>query len=131
MINILLVEDDNTCALLTAMALDKSDYGEFKVKRVRTIEECKTEMAKGGFDCYLIDNSLGDGLTGIELLNELHGHAPGPFIMLTASEDPLLFLSAIQGGAVDFVNKRELQAKKALLAQRIICAIANFKRFEK
>lgn len=74
------------------------------------------------WDVLIVDQALGDG-TGVELLERLAaGGSITPAIMLTGSIERSTDLAAMAAGAVDFVSKPDLDARRLERAVRYAVA---------
>jgi len=66
--------------------------------------EARPHLEAGGFDLLLLDYHL-PGLTGLDVLRELRGHAHPPVIMLTGQDDVATAVETLRAGASDYVSK--------------------------
>lgn len=108
---LLLVEDDERLALLTARYLEQ--YG-IKVTRVANGREAITVATQGAFDLVLLDLML-PGCDGLEVCRALRAEIDVPIIMVTARADEADRVLGLELGADDYVSKpfslRELLAR--------------------
>lgn len=99
---ILLIDDD--AAILRAFRRALEDEGH-EVVAVRCMAEADAALQRGVFDVCVLDLYL-DGESGLELLPRLHKAAPWlRVLMVTASNDVGIAISAIRAGAADFLVK--------------------------
>jgi DNA-binding NtrC family response regulator len=99
---VLIVDDDEAIRTSTAESLARHD------REVRTAESATTALA--GLDRWRPDVVLSDvrmpGLDGLELLQLLSERVPeADVIMMTAFDDMPTIVSAMRGGAVEFLVK--------------------------
>jgi DNA-binding response OmpR family regulator len=108
---LLMVEDDERLALLTARYLEQ--YG-LTVTRVADGREAIRVGTHGGFDLVLLDLML-PGCDGLEVCRSLRAHVDAPIIILTARTDEADRILGLEMGADDYVSKpfsaRELLAR--------------------
>jgi DNA-binding response OmpR family regulator len=108
---LLMVEDDERLALLTARYLEQ--YG-LTVTRVTDGMEAIRIGTQGGFDIVLLDLML-PGCDGLEVCRRLRSHLDVPIIILTARADEADRVLGLEMGADDYVAKpfssRELLAR--------------------
>ncbi len=109
MCRILIVDDD---ALFCHMLADRLRREVGKDKLI--IEESNSaeaaqqmvQNATEPFDILLIDNRLGPGLSGIDLIENLHGnHARMDFVLFTGLDEPEIGLRAYMAGAHRYLVK--------------------------
>jgi signal transduction histidine kinase/DNA-binding response OmpR family regulator len=104
-IRILYVEDDPTDRELTRRAL-RQHAPEIEIRLVGSGREAREVISTQPFDLILLDYRLPD-VEELELLKELLVASPGvPVVMVTASGDPDLAVSALKLGASDYVVKK-------------------------
>ncbi len=104
-INVLLVEDSPTDALLLREALAGATLVQFRMAHVDRLEEALKRMQEQQFDVILLDLGLPDS-QGLDTFSKVHDHAPGvPIVVLTGLDDETLALKAVQEGAQDFLTK--------------------------
>ena len=104
--NILYIEDDENLARLLARRMER--HG-FSVTIAPTGEDGLQTLGQNGspFDIVLIDHHL-PGKSGLEILSEITASmqaAAPPCIVLTASGDERLAISALEKGAADYAIK--------------------------
>src|SRR5438045_4445773 len=89
--------------------------------RATSVRQAVTKLADGQFDIVLLDLGLPDAQE-LEALNSLVGAAPDlPLVILTGTENEVLALQAVKGGAQDYLIKG--QATPELLVRAIRYAI--------
>jgi PAS domain S-box-containing protein len=124
-IEILLVEDDDGCALLLQTILTRWRYGGFNIRRAGTLSEAIQAVAQGGFDLVLLDLGLPDSW-GLDTFVRMHAAATRvPIIVLSGLDDVELATATVQQGAQDFVVKG--QEDGASLVRTIRYAIERFR----
>jgi DNA-binding response OmpR family regulator len=109
--HLLLVEDDERLALLTARYLEQ--YG-LTVTRIADGREAIRAGKHGGFDLVLLDLML-PGCDGLDVCRQLRAHVDIPIIILSARADEADRVLGLELGADDYVSKpfssRELLAR--------------------
>lgn len=86
-----------------------------QVIRLQSAIECAAEASNGEqvlrllrdqeFDLLLLDMTM-DGLSGVELIRQVHGLRPGlPILILSMHDVPQLALHAIKAGASGYITK--------------------------
>lgn len=109
-VRVLLIEDDEDDYLLTKDLFAALPDGVYHLDRVADFESAVHALDHCAHDLYLIDYRLG-AHNGLELLAEAHTRGcTAPLIMLTAQREREVDLLAMQGGAVDFLTKDQLDA---------------------
>ncbi len=115
---VLLVEDDERLATLTAEYLEGHGLG---VTRVARGDRGLSEALAQRFDCVLLDVML-PGLDGIELCRQLRQQSDVPIIMITARGEEADRVLGLELGADDYLSKpfspRELLARIRALVRR-------------
>ncbi|MCP9451061.1 MAG: GGDEF domain-containing response regulator [Nitrospira sp.] len=127
MLKILLIEDNETDALLTQDILADQDIlaewntDQFEVKRVACLHEALDQITRGRYDAVLLDLSLPDGY-GLALLEQIQAANPRiPVIVLSGLSDQGMALQAVHAGAQDYLVKGRCHGE--LLARSIRYAI--------
>jgi signal transduction histidine kinase len=91
--------------VLLERSLRKVTRFAIQIETVGDSEAARARIADRAHDVYLIDHRLA-GVSGLELIEEAVASGnPGPFILLTAADDPGLDVRAIRAGAVDYLSK--------------------------
>ncbi|HTI70845.1 MAG TPA: response regulator [Candidatus Limnocylindria bacterium] len=104
-IDILLVEDSTTDALLVEDVLTQERQITARVVTVNRLQAALAHLASQKFDIVLTDLGLPDS-SGIATLRSLHGARPGvPIIVLTSLSDDQTGIAAVQAGAQDYLTK--------------------------
>ncbi|MCK5546456.1 MAG: response regulator [Rhodospirillaceae bacterium] len=112
-LNILLVEDSSTSAMLVHSVLEGGDevHGKFAITHCKTLAEAISFLKKEGFDLVLLDLTLPDS-SGLETLSRVRTAAPDiAIVVLTATDDESIGLEALQIGAQDYLIKDETYPK--------------------
>lgn len=107
LINILLIEDSPTDALLLEAALSGVESFPCKLTRCERMGDALARLSQESFDVILTDLGLPDseGLTTFEALHK--AAACAPVIVLTRQGDRETALAAIKMGAQDYLPKSE------------------------
>jgi len=104
-IRILLVEDDDGCALLMNTILTRWRFDGFTIRRAVSLEAAVNEVSKGGLDVILLDLGLPDSY-GFTTFQRMRTAAAGlPIIVLSGLDDESLAIKAISQGAQDYIVK--------------------------
>src|SRR3954466_8697826 len=118
---ILLVEDDPAYAELTRAMLRTTSGTAITLDHATSVHQAVDTLAEGKYDIVLLDLGLPDAQE-LEALNSLVGAAPDlPLVILTGTENEVLALQAVKGGAQDYLIKG--QATPELLVRAIRYAI--------
>ena len=107
---ILLLEDDEMIASGLVWILSQEGYD---VTHSKTVEHAKESISATNFDLAILDMQLPDG-TGFQIQEILSGTGTA-VIFLTAADDKVIVVRALESGALDYLTKpfdvRELQAR--------------------
>lgn len=117
-LSVLLVEDDDRLAVLTARYLEGCGCQVYWVGNgVAALAEC----ARRSFDVILLDLML-PGRDGLEVCRELRQRLDVPIIMVTARKDEVDRVLGLDGGADDYMTKpfssRELVSRIRAVVRR-------------
>jgi two-component system response regulator RstA len=118
LIRVLMVEDDNRLASLTAEYLERHNVlVSLAARGDAGLEEARRQR----FDVVLLDIML-PGISGIELCQRLREHSDVPVIMITARGEEADRVLGLEIGADDYIAKpfspRELLARVRALVRR-------------
>ena len=106
-VNILLIEDSPTDALLLESALSGVASFPCKLTCCERVADALTRLGRETFDVVLTDLGLPDS-QGLATFEALHNAAPRtPVIVLTRQDDLETALAAIKMGAQDYLPKSE------------------------
>src|SRR5438067_6818157 len=120
-LRILLVEDDPAYAELTRAMLRTTSATAVMLDHTTSVHAAVDRLADSQYDIVLLDLGLPDAQE-LEALNSLVGAAPDlPLVILTGTENEVLALQAVKGGAQDYLIKG--QATPELLVRAIRYAI--------
>jgi signal transduction histidine kinase len=108
-LRILLVEDNPTDALVIGEVLaDVLDF-QHRLVHAKSLSEALARVRAMQFDVVLLDLGLPDA-QGLDTFGTFHLRAPGlPVLVLTGLDDTSVGLQAIQHGAQDYLQKREIR----------------------
>jgi diguanylate cyclase (GGDEF)-like protein len=107
-LNVLLIEDSQTDAILIEKALSGAAQNHYHVRRAETLEAALRILAEDTFDTVLLDLSLPD-VAGFNGLFSVQHMAPKlPVVILTAHEDEEVALRAVEFGAQDYLFKNRI-----------------------
>ncbi|GBD95074.1 transcriptional regulatory protein ZraR [bacterium BMS3Abin05] len=131
--SILVVEDNEDLCTAVAYNLKKKDYD---AETAFSGETALDKARRSIFDLVLLDINL-PGIDGITVLKRLKAHDPDLLvIMITAYGDLSHAISAMQGGAYDYLTKPfeleelRLKVEKALETQRLRREVNQLRRRE-
>lgn len=99
--NILLVEDD--LSLIDGLVFSLNKNG-FQVDVVRTVEAALAQLSITQYDLLLLDLTLPDG-TGFEICRHARQASTVPIIFLTASDEEVNIVMALDMGGDDYITK--------------------------
>lgn len=103
---ILLVDDEDAHVELIQRAFE--DDGETVTLQVaRTLQEARAHISESVPDLVIVDLLLPDG-EGIELLSAANTEQLFPVVIMTSHGDEQIAVSAMKGGALDYVVKSDL-----------------------
>lgn len=109
-IRLLLVDDDEEEFILTRALLRDGAGRAIQMEWVNSYDSALDSVLHHRHDAYLIDHYLGPR-SGLELIQEAHARGcRAPLILLTGFVDHELDLRAMQSGADDFLDKKQLSA---------------------
>ncbi|MFN4259028.1 MAG: PAS domain S-box protein [Gemmataceae bacterium] len=116
-LQILLVEDNSSDALLARMALTAG--GQFDVTHVECLADALRHLtASQAIDAVLLDLDLPDS-RGLESFTRLHRQFPRlPVVVLTGNDGDEIGLAAVQAGAQDFLVKEQFEWRELQRALR-------------
>ena len=105
MIDVLLIEDNSTDALVVRDGLEHAGGSGYAVTHVETLREALQLLRTRRFDVVLSDLSLPDS-DGFATFEQLHASAPDvPTIVLTGRDDDKVAVQAVRAGAQDYILK--------------------------
>jgi diguanylate cyclase (GGDEF)-like protein/PAS domain S-box-containing protein len=120
-LQILLVEDNPTDALLLEQELEDTRSASFRLTHVERLSDALERLADDAFDAVLLDLGLPDS-QGFDSFRRLHEpHPELPILVLTGLNDEDLAIRAVQEGAEDYLVKGEVPSQ--LLTRAILYAI--------
>jgi len=122
-IRVLMVDDDFEDFVLVERLLKSADR-RYRVTHVDSIDEAEAAILRGDHDIALIDNHINETL-GLDLIRQLRARRTEvPLILLTGSTDPTIDFTALEAGAADYIDKKDLSSR--LLERSIRYAYAQF-----
>ena len=99
-LRILLVEDDPAYAELTRAMLRTNGGSNVTLDHTASVHAAVAKLADNAYDIVLLDLGLPDAQE-LEALSSLVGAAPDlPLVILTGTENEVLALQAVKGGAI-------------------------------
>jgi PAS domain S-box-containing protein len=121
-IRILLIEDTpaDVAVMQEAFADERAD---FDVTHAGRLDAGLKHLAQKRFDLVLLDLNLPDS-QGVDTVSRVRAQAPRtPIVVLTASDDDVLAMQAVQRGAQDYLVKGYVQVYHNLLGRAVRYAI--------
>src|SRR5258708_39375814 len=105
---VLLIEDNPGDARLIQEMLAEEPEAPFQIHCAERLAQGLEHLAAGETGLVLLDLSLPDSF-GLETFAKVYAHSPTvPIIVLTGNDDLNTALSAVKGGAQDYLGKRPL-----------------------
>lgn len=106
----ILVVDDSEAQFILIQDLLSALRQDAKFWYAPTVDEALRKIEQQPFDVMLIDYDLG-GETGIELIKLLHQSGINtPMILLTGHGNREVDIEAMESGAIDYLDKKDLRA---------------------
>jgi diguanylate cyclase (GGDEF)-like protein len=106
--NVLLIEDNPGDARLIQEMIREDPAAPFNVHCADRLSRGLEHLAGGETGLVLLDLSLPDSI-GLETFARVYAHSPTvPIIVLTGNDDQTIALSAVKGGAQDYLVKSRL-----------------------
>jgi len=107
-LNILLIEDSPSDALLIQEYLAQAREPRFVVEHHTRLSAGLTRLGAGGIDALILDLSLPDS-EGVQTVLQARGQAPEvPTVVLTGIDDEAVAIQAVQEGAQDYLVKSRI-----------------------
>lgn len=123
-LRILVIDDDVVDRLAIRRAIEQSDLAA-EVVEASSATEALELVARGGFDCLLLDHDL-PGTTGTELTKQLRGRGDHtPIVLVTGQQNEELLQAAVVAGITDFFPKGDLSARRVALRIRFAVRIGR------
>lgn len=121
-IRVLLVDDDQNDANLTATAVERED-SRIQVETVQGTQAGLERLANDSFDCIVADYDMGEenGIAFLKRVRESQPHLP--FILYTGKGSEEIASEAISAGVADYLQKGGGPSQYPVLANRIINAV--------
>jgi diguanylate cyclase (GGDEF)-like protein len=114
--NVLLIEDNPGDARLIEEMIREDPAAPFRLHRAERLSRGLELLAGGETGLILLDLSLPDSM-GLETFARVYAHSPTvPIIVLTGNDDQTVALSAVKGGAQDYLVKGRLDRELLLRA---------------
>jgi signal transduction histidine kinase len=111
-VQILLVEDSPSDAVLLQESLIQNGQGRFEFTHVESLAEGLEHLRQGRFDVLLLDLSLPDS-AGPETFHRARDAAPHlPIVVMTSIEDEALSLEAVRHGIQDYLIKGQAYGRQ-------------------
>jgi diguanylate cyclase (GGDEF)-like protein len=111
---VLLIEDNPGDARLIVEMIAEDPGTPFRLHTADRLSLGLEHLSAGGTGLVLLDLSLPDSF-GLETFAKVYAHSPTvPIIVLTGNDDRMLALSAVKGGAQDYLVKSRLDRELLL-----------------
>ena len=125
LMRVLLVEDDDLYAHILRTALNKATP-KVEVERTAALADALAALGRTRFDAVLLDLNLPDS-SGLSTLERTLAESPGiPVVVLTATAESELAVTAVQHGAQDYLVKSETDGKFLSRSLRYAIERASF-----
>src|SRR6266850_1006563 len=112
--NVLLIEDNPGDARLIREMIAEDPRAPFTIQFADRLAKGLEHLSAGEIALIILDLSLPDSY-GLETFTKVYTHAPAvPIIVLTGNDDDALALSAVKGGAQDYLVKSRLDRELLL-----------------
>src|SRR5437773_6328361 len=112
--NVLLIEDNPGDARLIREMIAEDPRAPFTVHFADRLAKGLEHLSAGETALVILDLSLPDSF-GLDTFTKVYTHAPAvPIIVLTGNDDDALALSAVKGGAQDYLVKSRLDRELLL-----------------
>jgi light-regulated signal transduction histidine kinase (bacteriophytochrome) len=117
-IEVLLVEDSPTEAMLVIASLEESDKGSFRIVHAKSLTEAYQNLEKRSFDVVILDLTLPES-SGPNTFTALHDRYPQvPVVILTANHSKDVALELVRLGAQDYIIKENVENMQLALSLR-------------
>jgi signal transduction histidine kinase len=117
-LRLLLIEDNEVYRQLIRGQLESVASGTIALESTDRLASGLERLSQGGVDAVLLDLLLPDS-SGIDTLWKTLAHAPDvPVVVLTALDDEELALSAVKGGAQDYLGKEQVTGEMIVRSVR-------------
>lgn len=104
-LRVLLVEDNEDHSNLIRMYLERSTIQRFEIVQVQRLKQALLKIRSEKFDVVLLDLSLPES-QGLSTFYTLHARGGGvPIVVLSGTDDELVAIEAVRGGAQDYLVK--------------------------
>jgi diguanylate cyclase len=112
--SVLLVEDNPGDARLIEEMIREDPGAPFRVVKVDRLSQALEHLSNVETALVLLDLSLPDSI-GLETFSRVYAHSPAvPIIVLSGNDDQKVALSAVKGGAQDYLIKSRLDRELLL-----------------
>ncbi len=112
--NVLLIEDNPGDARLIREMIAEDPGAPFDLRCAERLAQGLEQLSNGETGLVLLDLSLPDSF-GLETFTKVYAHSPTvPIIVLTGNDDQTVALSAVKGGAQDYLVKGRLDRELLL-----------------
>jgi two-component system cell cycle sensor histidine kinase/response regulator CckA len=106
---ILLIDDEEEAWLVCRAHLEHHSPNQYALAWARTYDAGLEAAVRNEYDLYIVDVFLGDGPTGIELIEQARASGNrSPMIVLTKYPHPALDQRNLMAGGTDYLDKSEV-----------------------
>jgi PAS domain S-box-containing protein len=107
-LKILIVDDSEDQYLMIRYYLSRTSHTFQSIDHAADYQTALQIIARREYDLYLVDYFLGHR-DGLELIHEAVSQGcTAPMLLMTGASDSRIAISAIRGGAIDYLDKNEL-----------------------
>jgi diguanylate cyclase (GGDEF)-like protein len=116
--NVLLIEDNPGDARLIVEMIAEEPDAPFSIHTAERLQLGLEKLSAGEISLVLLDLSLPDSF-GLDTFARVYAHSPTvPIIVLTGNDDQTVALSAVKGGAQDYLAKGRLDRELLVRAMQ-------------
>ncbi len=124
-IRVLVVDDDIEIYELLCALLSQSSRAHYRLEYLDDVTKVKARVESGSFDITLVDQNLGQSLSGLDLIKECASSLV-PFVLVTSDDRDQLDYEALKADAAGFILKKDLST--SVLDRTIRYAMARLKQ---
>ncbi len=112
-IRILLIDDDQEDAMILKRRLSKVGRYTIETEHAEDLNEALSRLNENQFDLIFLDNKLGGGITGGEILEAFdEQNVDIPVIVVTGSGNEQVAVELMKSGASDYITKDRVTPEK-------------------
>lgn len=122
-LRVLVIDDNADDRRLICEAMEATVEFSLEVDEAANVIDARRRILERSHDAILVDHRLG-GVSGLDLIRDLHEVASGPMIVVTDTDDPEIDRQAQRAGAHDYLLKHEIHA--SWIGRTLRYAVANW-----